>query len=246
MEVRITQPGKQSYHSPSVGCAALWAQFSQPMQSHIRHAKICPLDAIIAHDRIKCLGTELILKRVVLLQLFLFSFVRNFFTQKYDSRKICVATVWQHDIAGGAEAKGFFLPFLQSCVACGATAYFMSTCWVELCFQKRTSAQKSGKPWELWKFCFFSVGEWRALLELERCSVFSCVALGTEIESADLNCSERKFSLSEQKRCASEISPILAQELNLSSRISAVAAAQLRNSRLWLKDGHILSWGGCL
>lgn len=57
-------------------------------------------------------------------------------------------------------------------------------------------------------------------------SVFSCLALGTEIESADLNCSERKFSLSEQKRCASEISPILARELNLSSRISAVAAAQ--------------------
>lgn len=76
--------------------------------------------------------------------------------------------------------------------------------------------------------------------------MFSCVALGTEIESADLNCSERKFSLSEQKRCALEISPLLARELNLSSRISAVAAAQVRNTRLWLEDGHILSWGGRL
>lgn len=76
--------------------------------------------------------------------------------------------------------------------------------------------------------------------------MFSCVALGKEIESADLNCSKRKFSLSEQKRCASEINPILAPELNLSSRISAVAAAQLRDIRLWLEDGHILSWGGRL
>lgn len=76
--------------------------------------------------------------------------------------------------------------------------------------------------------------------------MFSCVTLGTEIESADLNCSERKFSLSEQKRCASEISPLLAGELNLSSRISAVAAAQFRSTRLWLKDGHVLSWGGRL
>lgn len=76
--------------------------------------------------------------------------------------------------------------------------------------------------------------------------MFSFVALGTEFESADLNCSERKFSLSEQKRCASEISPILAGELNLSSRISAAAAAQLRNTRLWLEDWHILNWGGHL
>lgn len=97
--------------------------------------------------------------------------MRNFFTQKCDRSMICVATVWQHDVAVDAEAMGFFLLFLQSCVACGAAAYFMSTCWIQLCFQKRISAQNSGKDWELCKFCFFSVGECQALLELETCSV---------------------------------------------------------------------------
>lgn len=73
---------------------------------------------------------------------------------------IFVATAWQHNIAGGGEAMDFFLQFLQSCVACGAAAYFISICWVKLCFQKRTSVQKSGKAWELCEFSFLSAGEW--------------------------------------------------------------------------------------
>lgn len=182
--------------------------------------------------KIKSLRTELILKRVVLLQWFLFSFVRYFFTQNMTAGRFVLPLCGNMILQKVLKPRDFFLPFLQSSVACGTAAYFMSTCWVKLCFQKTTSAQKSGKPWELHKFCFFSVGEWRALLELETCSVFSCASLGTEIDSADLNSSERKFSLSEQKRCASEISLILARELNLSCRISAVATAQLRNQAL--------------
>lgn len=61
VEVRGTQPGKQSCHGPSLGWAALLARLSQLMQNQTRHVKICR-DETIAHDKIKSLRTELILK----------------------------------------------------------------------------------------------------------------------------------------------------------------------------------------
>lgn len=63
----------------------------------------------------------------------------------------------QHDAAVAGEAMGFFPLFLQSCVACGAVANFMSTYWVPLCFQREKSVLKPGKAWKLSRFCFSSV-----------------------------------------------------------------------------------------